>query len=139
MTNPVEGVVAPEDDLAETTEAGDDQHAVPDVSWYDSLPPEADARADESFTAPPSAGVATAALAVVAVAEAATRQAAREEPEAEAVTVIKAGTMPHPAPFEGEDFSSAAAAAPPVKTIPATDLLESIMALSEDEKLALFT
>lgn len=88
-----------------------------------------------SRAAPPAAPApnAAGALAIGAVIEAA---AAAQEPEQPAITVYKAGTIPPPRPFAGEDFAQAerAATAPP----PA-DPLAPILALSEEERLALFT
>jgi hypothetical protein len=110
--------------------------AIPDVSWFDSpLPASA---ADETVAAQPAVRNSAAALAITAVVEAAAMPApAADEPaDTPAFTVIKAGAMPPPAPFAGEDFSFASST---VKTIPLPDPLAPIMALSEEERIALFT
>jgi len=117
---------------------------------------------------PPVAPAAPAATALAAVAAQAIAAAESDMPE---VTVIKAGRMPPPARFAGEDFRSAesqadtadatgepetsvsetvdqaaavaADAAPPARTTPpgaqAADALAALLALSDDERLALFS
>lgn len=112
--------------------------SIPEVSWFESLPPAEDESAHDAPAAE-AAAEPPPTLAIAFVAEVAEREAtaaATKEPEAPPeAKVIKAGTMPPPEPFAGEDFSAAAA----VKTVPKTDLLDSIMALSDDERTALFT
>lgn len=97
------------------------------------------------------------ALAITAVAA---QALAAAEPEEETVRVIKAGSMPPPPVFEGEDFSADGGqdlsfAEPPVEdaqeqlqrdeavapspAIPEEDPLGPLMALSEEERLALFS
>jgi hypothetical protein len=98
--------------------------AVPEIYWYD-------AKAEEA-AAQPAKKDAVAGLAIAAVIESAV-QPAEETP---AVTVIRAGTMPPPTPFTGEDFSDVARNA---KLAHQDGPLSDIMALSEEERLALFT
>jgi hypothetical protein len=96
------------------------------------------------------------ALAITAVAA---QALAAAEPEEETVRVIKAGSMPPPPVFEGEDFSAGSQdlsfAEPaledaqdelegeetvaPSPAIPEEDPLAPLMALSEEERLALFS
>jgi hypothetical protein len=83
--------------------------AVPEVGWFDS-------------------GSALAAVAAAALAA--------EQAEKPSGTVYKAGTIPPPSPFAGEDFSSAG---PPVNARRKAEALAPIMALTEEERLALFT
>lgn len=99
--------------------------AIPEVAW--------DAGAavaeDTPTSAAPAPDLAIAALVETLVVP----EADAPPPEAK---VIKAGTIPPPAPFAGEDFSSgkrARVALPPV------DPLADIKALSEEERVALFT
>jgi len=83
------------------------------------------------------------ALALTAVAAQAIVAAQDEEP----VKIIKAGTIPPPPPFEGEDFAGAAQPADESPASPdehapsgtADDVLMQIEALSEEERLALFS
>jgi hypothetical protein len=89
--------------------------------------------------APSSPPTALAAVAAQAIA------AARDEMVD--VKVVKAGAMPPPAPFAGDDFASAsscesesgAATAPQTGAAAADDALATLLALSEDERLALFS
>jgi hypothetical protein len=83
--------------------------AVPEVGWFDS-------------------GSALAAVAAAALAA--------EQAEKPSGTVYKAGTIPPPSPFAGEDFSSDG---PPVNARRKAEALAPIMALTEEERLALFT
>ena len=81
------------------------------------------------------------ALAFTAVAAQARASA---QPEEEPVRVIKAGSMPPPPVFEGEHFSAAEAeieesAADLESAAPEEDPLGPLMALSEEERLALFS
>ncbi|MFN3658890.1 MAG: hypothetical protein ACK4UO_16705 [Pseudolabrys sp.] len=116
---------------------------IPDVSWFDTLPAAEDGErptAGKAAAPTPASPTEPPVLAVAFVAEVAEREAAaaaerKQTAEIDEVTVFKAGSIPVPEPFAGEDFS----AAPAVKTVPKTDLLDSIMALSEDERTALFT
>jgi hypothetical protein len=112
--------------------------SIPEVSWFESLPHAEDESAHDA-TAAEAAAEPPPTLAIAFVAEVAEREAivaAAKEPEPPPeAKVIKAGTMPPPQPYAGEDFSAATA----VKTVPKTDLLDSIMALSDDERTALFT
>lgn len=115
-----------------------DASAIPEVSWFDTLPQ--DAAGEAPHEAAPAEATTPEPLAIAFVAEIAEREAAAhteaaEEAEPPEAKVIKAGTIPPPEPFAGEDFS----AAPAVKTVPQTDLLASIMSLSDDERTALFT
>lgn len=105
--------------------------AIPEVGWFDAQPARFEPAVPISAPVPNPA----AALAIGAVIEAAAAAAA-EEPEAPTITVLKAGTIPPPTPFAGEDFSRAE---PAENTPPAPDPLAPIMALSEEERLALFT
>jgi len=75
------------------------------------------------------------ALALTAVAA---QVLAAAEPDEEPVKVLKAGTIPPPPPFAGEDFASddLQSDAPPAER---DDPMRPIMALSEEERLALFT
>jgi hypothetical protein len=86
--------------------------AVPDVGWFEG---------------------GSAALAISAVAAAAMAAGPAEKPSG---TVLKAGTIPPPSPFAGEDFSSSG---PAVNARRKAEALAPIMALSEEERLALFT
>jgi hypothetical protein len=94
-------------------------------------PPEADA--DPRPTAVPEVGWFESGSALAAVAAAAL---AAEQAEKPSGTVLKAGTIPPPSPFAGEDFSSAG---PPVNARRKAEALAPIMALTEEERLALFT
>jgi hypothetical protein len=94
-------------------------------------PPEADA--DQRPTAVPEVGWFESGSALAAVAAAAL---AAEQAEKPSGTVFKAGTIPPPSPFAGEDFSSAG---PPVNARRKAEALAPIMALTEEERLALFT
>jgi len=81
------------------------------------------------------------ALAFTAVAAQARASA---QPEEEPVRVIKAGSMPPPPVFEGEDFSATNAeieesSADLESAAPEEDPLGPLMALSEEERLALFS
>jgi hypothetical protein len=100
--------------------------------------PVADASADAEArpTAVPEVGWfegGSAALAISAVAAAAMAAGPAEKPSG---TVLKAGTIPPPSPFAGEDFSSSG---PAVNARRKAEALAPIMALSEEERLALFT
>lgn len=113
---------------------------IPKVGWFDDLPA---ARAGEvAAPAQPTPPLAAASLAIAAVVEAAAA-AADVEPEAPRFTVFKAGTIPPPTPFAGEDFSAAPQAAaetpPAADATPPADPLAPITSLSDDERLALFT
>ena len=108
---------------------------IPEVAWSDSdtaadeTPPD-ETSAPALDTAPP-AGLAIAALVETLVVPAADEPSA--VPEA---TVIKAGSIPPPAPFTGEDFATT----PRPRTMPpSVDPLADIKALSDDERVALFT
>jgi hypothetical protein len=92
-------------------------------------PPDADPRP----TAVPEVGWFESGSALAAVAAAAL---AAEQAEKPSGTVLKAGTIPPPSPFAGEDFSSAG---PPVNARRKAEALAPIMALTEEERLALFT
>ena len=119
--------------------------SMPEVSWPASHPPVAVESEPARAVAAKDDVPAPAAISALAfVAELAERDAAARDDEAAQddvddespeATIIKAGAMPTPTPFAGEDFS----AAPAVKTVPNTDLLGAIMALSDDERTALFT
>ena len=81
------------------------------------------------------------ALPITAVAAQARASA---QPEEEPVRVIKAGSMPPPPVFEGEDFSATNAeieesSADLESAAPEEDPLGPLMALSEEERLALFS
>lgn len=115
--------------------------AIPKVGWFDDLPA---ARAGEPIASAqhtPRPAAATS-LAIAAVVEAAAA-AAEAEPDAPRFTVFKAGTIPPPTPFAGEDFSDAPSAEtampPPADAMPPADPLAPITSLSDDERLALFT
>jgi len=109
--------------------------AIPKVGWFDEPVAVAEQAAEPPVSPPPNP---TAMLAIGAVVEAAAVAAA--EPEAPTVTVFKAGTIPPPAPFAGEDFADDDFAdAEPEASPPAADPLAAIKALSEEERLALFT
>jgi hypothetical protein len=108
---------------------------IPEVAWSDSdtaadeTPPD-ETSAPALDTAPP-AGLAIAALVETLVVPAADEPSA--VPEA---TVIKAGSIPPPAPFTGEDFATT----PRPRTMPpSVDPLADLKALSDDERVALFT
>jgi hypothetical protein len=108
--------------------------AMPEVSWFDGPQQGRAALAAASAQAP--ARSPSPALAIAAVIEAATAAAATAEPDTPAFTVFKAGTIPPPTPFAGEDFSRPS---PPDDAVPPADPLAPITSLSEDERLALFT
>jgi hypothetical protein len=108
--------------------------AMPEVSWDEPAAPAW--VAGPVPTAQPVVPRSAAALAIAAVIEQAAASAA-EANAAPGFSVIKAGTIPPPPPFEGEDFFDADA--PPMKTIRTADALAPIMALSDDERTALFT
>jgi hypothetical protein len=101
--------VAAEAAPADETDADSRPTAVPEVGWFES-------------------GSALAAVAAAALAA--------EPAEKPSGTVYKAGTIPPPSPFAGEDFSSAG---PPVNARRKAEALAPIMALTEEERLALFT
>lgn len=99
----------------------------------------------------PTPAQAPFALAITAVAA---QALARAEAEEESVRVFKAGEIPPPSPFTGDDFSSGEgdeaesadstedADDPPAASVAgdsAEDLLAPVMALNEEERLALFT
>jgi hypothetical protein len=94
-------------------------------------PPEADA--DPRPTAVPEVGWFESGSALAAVAAAAL---AAEQAEKPSGTVYKAGTIPPPSPFAGEDFSSAG---PSMNARRKAEALAPILALTEEERLALFT
>lgn len=108
---------------------------IPEVGWFAEQPPRA-SRAAPSTTA---ASATAAALAIAAVIEAAALASAADEPAAPKVTVFKAGTIPPPEPFAGEDFAQSPPAQQAAQAAPPADPLAPIMALSEEERLALFT
>lgn len=113
---------APAEPVQETDEA---TSAIPAVAWGAG---EA-ATEDTPTSVAPAPDLAIAALIETLVVP----EADAPPPEAK---VIKAGTIPPPAPFAGEDFSSgkrARVALPPV------DPLADIKALSDEERVALFT
>jgi hypothetical protein len=95
--------------------------------------PAADEPADPHATAIPEVGWFDSGSALAAVAAAAL---AAEQAERPSGTVLKAGTIPPPSPFAGEDFSSAG---PPVNARRKAEALAPILALTEEERLALFT
>ena len=112
------------------------------------VPAAAPAAKIETPPAPPPFALAIAAVAAQALAA---------EPEDEPIKVLKAGSIPPPPPFTGDDFSYredmpaqttlepargdeieiSTAAAPEYR--PADDPFAPIMALSEEERLALFS
>ena len=107
--------------------------AVPEVAWFE--------RGEPAPAAPPEppAAVTPSAIAVAVEAAIAAAQASKaaEADAAPTVKIIKAGTMPPPAPFAGEDF-----AAPPPRSPSAespADPLAAVAMLSEEERIALFT
>jgi hypothetical protein len=94
-----------------------------ETATYDTSAPALD-------TAPP------AGLAIAALVETLVVPAAAETPAVPEAKVIKAGSIPPPAPFAGEDFSTT----PRRRTMPPpVDPLADIKALSDDERVALFT
>jgi hypothetical protein len=113
----------------------------------------AEQRARTAVLAPPVPAATTALAAVAAKAIAAV------ETDVPEVKVIKAGSMPPPPAFSGEDFASAgddvdpaatgadsnviAADVPPEHAAPpgtpVADALAQILALSDEERLALFS
>jgi hypothetical protein len=107
-----EDAPAPEPAADASADAEQRPTAVPEVGWFEG---------------------GSAALALSAVAAAAMAAAPAEKPSG---TVLKAGTIPPPSPFAGEDFSSSG---PAVNARRKTEALAPIMALSEEERLALFT
>jgi len=116
---------APAEPVQETDLPAEATSAIPEVAWG----------AGEAATEnTPTSDVPAPDLAIAALVETLVVPEADERlPE---VKVIKAGTIPPPAPFAGEDFSSgkrARVALPPV------DPLADIKALSEEERVALFT
>jgi hypothetical protein len=104
--------------------------AIPEVSWFDAAQP-----AQPSPAPAPPVQAPAAALAIAAVIEAATSAAVSAKADEPKFTVFKAGTIPPPTPFAGEDFSTA----PRADTVPPADPLAAIKSLSEEERLALFT
>lgn len=120
----------PVEDIAISAPAEPDEaeatSAIPEVAWGGAGEPVAE---DAPASVAPAAGLAITALVETLVVPEA------EEPPPEA-HVIKAGSIPPPPPFAGEDFSSgkrARVALPPV------DPLADIKALSDEERIALFT
>lgn len=110
----------------ETEQAAEASSAIPEVAWGGAGEPVA---ADEPAPVAPAPGLAiTALVETLVVSEA-------EEPPPEA-KVIKAGTIPPPLPFAGEDFSTGKRAR---VALPSVDPLADIKALSEEERIALFT
>jgi hypothetical protein len=111
----------------------EDTDAAPEAEMPDLA--QADEAAASAETAPPPAETPATGLAISALVETLAVPAAEEHADTE-VKVYKAGTIPPPAPFAGEDFSAGKrtrAVPPPV------DPLADIEALTEDERLALFT
>lgn len=102
---------------------------MPEVKWEE----EPAGRVNSLKPAASSMPSSTAALAIAAVIE----QAAAAAPEEPEVRVLKAGTIPPPASFTGEDFSSAPAKM--IKRSRAAEALAPITMLSDDERIALFT
>jgi hypothetical protein len=112
----------PEDATEQSAEAA---APIPEVAWDPGEPVAGEAVAP----AAPAPGLAITALVETLVAPKV------EEPAPEA-RIIKAGTIPPPAPFAGEDFATGKRARvmpPPV------DPLADIKAMSEEERIALFT
>ena len=125
--------------FATTGDAGPSQAqatAIPEVGWFN----ERSSTADEPADPPPAyaPGVA-AALAIGAAIEAAAAAAAEKAEEAapDEVTILKAGTIPPPTPFAGEDFAEQEPEE--VAPVPPPDPLAPITRLSAEERLALFT
>lgn len=114
-------------DVAIAAAESDDETAttaeIPEVTW------DAAERDAKPADAAPAPGLAiTALIETLAVPD---TEDAPPEPR-----VIKAGTIPPPAPFAGEDFSGSKRA---LTILPPVDPLADIKALSEEERLALFT
>lgn len=105
---------------------------MPEVAWGQNSA--ASARAEPLPSMTPAS---TATLAIAAVVELAAAESAKEADAEPEVMVIKAGTVPPPPSFTGDDFS----ATPPhmiTRSRPA-DALTPITMLSEEERTALFT
>jgi hypothetical protein len=97
--------------------------------------------AETKLAPEPKAVQAPFALALTAVAA---QALAAAEPEEDPVKVFKAGTIPPPPPFAGDDFGDAdlevATSGDEAASTPrGTDPMQQIMALSEEERIALFT
>lgn len=115
-----------QDEAAEPA-AADDPVAMPDIAWSESEAAAGEVQAD-------AAPAETQGLAITALVE--TLAAAEPDQPPAAARVIKAGSIPPPAPFAGEDFSGGKR----VRTaLPSVDPLADVKALSEEERLALFT
>lgn len=116
--------------------------AVPDVAWFEAEPAAANRAA--ASPEPPAAVTPSAIAAAVEAAIAAAKVQAAKADAVPEVKIIKAGTMPPPAPFAGEDFSARApepAHAAPRSTDAAQppDPLAAVAMLSDEERIALFT
>jgi len=85
----------------------------------------ADQRAQAAAPPPPAPSAATAATALAAVAAQAIAAAESDLP---VMKVIKAGQMPPPARFAGDDFATEEPAAPPVDETDAAAANESVVA-----------
>lgn len=122
-----EAVVAEPPPAAQAAEAEPDASpAMPAVSWDDGAVP---ADPTPAVDSPPPG------LAIAALVETLAAASDDEEPPPQA-HVIKAGDMPPSEPFAGEDFS----ATPRARVLPPpVDPLADIKALSEEERIALFT
>ena len=108
--------------------------AIPEVGWFNERSSAADEAADPPAALAPDMA---AALAIGAVIEAVAAPAEPEPPDPVEPTIFKAGTIPPPTPFAGEDFTRAEN--DQAEREPPADPLAPIMMLSEEERLALFT
>jgi hypothetical protein len=117
--------VAPEpaDIVAEAEQAEEAGPAIPEVAWD-----AGEAATEEAAPAPPAGLAISALVETLMVAE-------PDEPPPQA-RIIKAGTIPPPMPFAGEDFSGGRRAR---VMPPEVDPLADIKALSDEERIALFT
>lgn len=126
---PVEAVSRAEPAPPPADGGADAAPAIPQVAWCDGVAPEHETRStvDEA----PAAG-----LAITALVETLAAPSADETTAAPEAKVIKAGTIPPPALFAGEDFSATSRTH---LMPPPADPLAGIKALSDDERVALFT
>lgn len=123
--------------------AFDEDAAMPEVAWGNEAVSKAEAAEEETVSAAPSPPPGLAISALVETLAAAEVEARSDAPVPEA-TVIKAGSIPPPQPYTGEDFSTGKSEDAPIArrgraVPPPVDPLADIKALSEEERLALFT
>lgn len=128
---------------ADAPAAFDEDAAMPEVAWGNEAASNAKAADKETVSTAPSPPPGLAISALVETLAAAEVEAKPDAPVPEA-TVIKAGSIPPPLPYAGEDFSTGKSEEVPTgrrgrAVPPPVDPLADIKALSEEERLALFT